>query len=379
MESEMKVVVLGAGRVGGAIARDLAGEFVVTVADRSQEALARLAGTDGIETLQVDLSNPEAVKRAVADQQIVVGAVPGFLGFSVVRAALEQGKDVVDISFFPEDAFELDDLARQRGARCLVDFGIAPGCSTLFFGRLAADWSSIESYACYVGGLPAERVWPWEYRAPFSPVDVLELYTRPARYVSGGRQVTQPALSDPELIHFPGVGTLEAFVTDGLRTLLRVEGVDHMVEKTLRYPGHRERVLALRETGFLATEPMELAGGVRICPMELTASLLFSAWQFAPNEEDLTVMRVVARGVERTGAPALRRWDLVDRYDRATGTTSMARTTGYTCTAGVRLLARELWREAGVTPAEEVGRDRACYDFVLDQLRQRGVVFAEQE
>lgn len=375
----MKAVVLGAGRVGGAIAIDLArqGEFQVTVADRSEDALARLKGVSGVQTVVADLADPQAVGRLVAQHEIVVGAVPGAMGFEVVRAALEAARPVVDISFFPEDPYDLDQLARQQGVSCIVDFGIAPGCSTLFFGKLTTEWRRIDSYLCYVGGLPVERRWPWQYKAPFSPADVLELYTRPARYVMGGKEVVRPALTEVEWLDFPGVGTLEAFVTDGLRTLLRVQGVDFMVEKTLRYPGHREQVMAMRETGFLSTTPVRLPDGTQVRPRELAEQLLFPAWHQEPDDEDLTVMRVMARGEDRDGAPARAQWDLSDRYDRSTKTTSMARTTGYTCTAGVRLLARGLWREPGVAPAELIGKRDDCYDFVLQQMRERGVVFHE--
>jgi len=375
----MKAVVLGAGRVGGAMALDLAreGEFQVTVVDRSKESLARLsAGT--IQTVTADLSDVAAVKKLVAGHDLVVGAVPGAMGYSVVRAALEAGKPVVDISFFPEDPYELDSLARKQGVSCIVDFGIAPGCSTLFFGRLRTQWRRIHSYLCYVGGLPVERRWPWQYKAPFSPCDVIELYTRPARYVAGGVQVVRPALTEPELLDFPGLGTLEAFVTDGLRTLLRIKDVAHMAEKTLRYPGHRELMLAVRETGFLGEDPVALPDGSQVRPRELAEALLFPAWHQGPDDEDITVMRIIATGEDQQGKAVRAQWDLFDRYDTHTRTTSMARTTGYTCTAGVRLLARDLWREPGVAPAEEVGTNDACHDFVLSELKQRGVVFQEQ-
>jgi saccharopine dehydrogenase-like NADP-dependent oxidoreductase len=377
----MKTVILGAGRVGGAIAVDLArgGEFQVLVADRTEKALAPLEGVSGIKTAVADLSAADRVRALVEDQDIVVGAVPGAMGFGVVRTALEVGKPVVDISFFPEDPYDLDEVARRQKVPCLVDFGVAPGCSTLFYGHLTTRWRRVESYVCYVGGLPVERRWPWQYKAPFSPADVLELYTRPARYVVGGKQVVRPPLTEPELLDFDGVGTLEAFLTDGLRTLLRVEGADTMVEKTMRYPGHREQVKALADTGFLGTEPVELADGTVVRPRALAEHLLFPAWHQAPGDEDITVMRIDAHGEDRDGARVGERWDLLDRYDRDTDTTSMARTTGFTCTAGVRLLSRGLWRAPGVVPAEHVGANEECFRFVLAELDQRGVVFKRSQ
>lgn len=373
----MRVVVLGAGLVGGAIARDLArgGEFEVTVVDSSQTALARLGDDPGIASVRTDLAAAGAVQRAVEGSDIVVGAVPGYMGFATLRKVLECGKPTVDISFFPEDPFGLDALAREKGVPALVDFGIAPGCSNLILGRLEAEFDEVERFVCLVGGLPLVRTWPWEYKAGFSPADVLEEYTRPARYVAGGRVVTMPALSEPELVDFAGVGSLEAFNTDGLRTLLSTAKVPFMQEKTMRYPGHIEKIRVLRESGFFGTEPVEV-GGVAVRPLQLTSRLLFPLWHLEDGEEDLTAMRVHVEGVQG-GLRVRRNFELLDRYDPATRTTSMARTTGYTCTAGVRLLAHKLFRRPGISPPEFVGRERGCYDFVIAELGRRGVVFNE--
>jgi len=374
----VRVVVLGAGLVGGAIARDLAsgGEFEVTVVDTSQAALARLADQPGVVAMRADLTVAAEVRRALEHQDLVVGAVPGHMGLATLRKVLDCRKPVVDISFFPEDPFELDSLAREAGVPALVDFGIAPGCSNLIFGRMQAEFDTVERFVCLVGGLPSVPTWPWEYKAAFSPADVLEEYTRPARYVAGGRMVTMPALSEAEFVDFPGVGTLEAFNTDGLRTLLSTAKVPFMQEKTLRYPGHIERIRVLRESGFLGTEPVE-AGNVKVRPLDLTSRLLFPLWQLAEGEEDLTVMRVSIEGMH--GGRRIRRtFQLLDRFDPATRTSSMARTTGYTCTAGVRLLAGGMFHRTGIVPPEFVGREQACYDFVIAELGRRGVVFAER-
>ena len=371
----MRIVILGGGRVGSAMARDLASEprFDVTVVDASPEALRRLEGW-GLKTGRADLADPAAVGRAVRDHDLVVGAVPGFMGFATLKAVLEADKDVVDISFFDEDPFLLDELARERGRIAIVDCGVAPGCSNLVLGRMVAELDRVDSFVCLVGGLPAERTWPFEFKAVFSPIDVLEEYTRPARFKRFGQLVTLPALTEVELVDVPGVGTLEAFNTDGLRTLLRMD-VPSMVEKTMRYPGHADKMRMLRETGFFKTEPLEV-GGSRVRPLDLTARLLFSSWQLGAGEEDVTAMRIVVEG-EKDGRRVRRAWDLLDRYDRATETTSMARTTGYTCTAAVRLVAAGLYDRKGISPPEFVGRDAMAYEFMLRELAQRGVVFRE--
>ncbi len=375
----MQIVVLGAGRVGGAMARDLArdGQFVVTVADAAEEALGRLADQPAIRPLRADLGDANALAAAIAPADLVVGAVPGFMGFETVRRVIDAGKSIVDISFFDEDPFDLEPLARERGVTAIVDCGVAPGCSNLLLGYHSARLDAVERFVCYVGGLPRVRTWPYEYKAVFSPIDVIEEYTRPARIVERGEVVVKPALSEPELLDLPGVGTVEAFNTDGLRSLVKTIDAPDMVEKTLRFPGHIERMRMLRETGFFAKEPIEV-GGQWVRPLDLTARLLFPAWQLAEGEEDFTVMRIVVEGCEG-GRRRRFTYDLLDHFDRATRTTSMARTTGYTCTAAVRLVAAGRFRHVGLFPPELVGREPGCLDFILDRLRERGVVFTETQ
>jgi len=243
-------------------------------------------------------------------------------------------------------------------------------------GAAQAEMDTVESFSCWVGGLPLVRRQPFEYQAVFSPIDVIAEYTRPARLVENGEVVTREALSEVELLDFEGAGTLEAFNTDGLRTLLRCD-VPNMKEKTLRYPGHAEKMNLLRDTGFFSTEEIEVRGA-KVRPIDLTSELLFPAWHMGEDDEDLTVFR--AEVVGRKGEQTVRRtYQMLDRLDRETRTTSMARTTGYTCTAVVRAVAAGLFRQEGVWASEAMGRTQGCFRFVLDRLAERGVVFRETE
>jgi saccharopine dehydrogenase-like NADP-dependent oxidoreductase len=180
-----------------------------------------------------------------------------------------------------------------------------------------------------------------------------------------------PALTDVELVDFPGLGSLEAFNTDGLRSLLRTSETPNMVEKTLRYPGHAVRMRILRDAGFFSTKEIQAASGA-VIPRDVTEALLFNQWKFQDGEPDLTVMRIVVEGT-KDGHAVRHTYHLLDYYNTDTETSSMARTTGYTCTAMVRLVARGLWTEPGLAPPEIVGRDEACFDAVLEHLAERGV------
>ncbi|MCX8160672.1 MAG: saccharopine dehydrogenase NADP-binding domain-containing protein [Candidatus Saccharicenans sp.] len=373
----MKIIVLGAGLVGRAMALDLASEkgFMVSAVDRDEARLKDLAQR-GLKTIQADLSQTEVLREMISGQDLVLNALPGWLGFKTLRACLEAGKDVVDIAFFPEDPFELDSLALEKGARAVVDAGVAPGLSNLLSAHGLSRLDKGLELSIYVGGLPAVREWPFEYKAVFSPLDVIEEYIRPARLKEGGRVVVRPALSDPEFIKFEEVGTLEAFNTDGLRTLLQTLEIPDMKEKTLRYPGHREKMLVLREAGFFDSRPVEI-GGARVRPVDFTASILFSGLQLQPGEEDLTLLKVVVSG-EKNGRPLRLTFELLDRFDRASGIHSMARTTGYTATMLARALALGLVKRKGIIAPEMLGSEPEVFSFIRNGLEKRGIIIKEK-
>ena len=372
-----RIAILGAGRVGRAMAFDLANDnrFDVLVYDRSTQALDAFSDDPGITGIQADLSDTSAVMAAAETADLVINAVPGFLGFSVLHSVLEAGKNAVDIAFFPEDPFELDELAKAQGVAAIVDCGVAPGMSNLLVGHVDSQLNETHRVQIYVGWLPAVRQWPYEYRAVFSPIDVIEEYTRPARIVENGQLVVRPALTEIERLDFPVVGSLEAFNTDGLRSLAHTIDAPKMVEKTLRYPGHAAKMELLRETGLFGTEPIDVAGA-RVRPIDLTTALLFPMWEMSDDQGDITVMRVTVEGL-KDGARIRTTYDLIDRFDHKTGTTSMARTTGYTATVVARLLADGLDIEPGIVPPEFLGQRPETVAAILSGLRERGIEYVE--
>jgi saccharopine dehydrogenase-like NADP-dependent oxidoreductase len=373
-DARKKLVVLGAGMVGSAMARDLADDagLRVDVADLRHEALDRVAAkARQVGTVRADLANPEVVKRLAAGYDLVVGALPSVIGLQTLRAVIEAGRDLVDISFMPENAVGLDALARERGTTAVVDCGVAPGLSNMMCGAAAARLDACERVEIYVGGLPVARHWPFDYKAGFAPWDVLEEYTRPARLVEHGRVVVKEPLSEPELLEFPGVGTLEAFNTDGLRSLVDTMKAPFMKEKTLRWPGHAELMRVLRDTGFFSLDPVDVAGQ-KVRPRDLTAALLFPKWTFEEGEPDLTVMRVRVEGTA-AGEPVAYGWDLVDRYHEASGLRSMSRSTGYVATSVARLVLAGAFRRPGVHPPEALGAAQGLLDRVLADLTARGI------
>jgi lysine 6-dehydrogenase len=367
-----KIVVLGAGLVGKAIAIDLNSDFDVTSVDISEDALKFLQ-SKGVKTKRVDLSDKSQLMNLLDSFELVVGAVPGFMGFKTVETVIEAGKNMVDISFFPEDSLLLDEKAKSKNLTIVTDCGVAPGISNLVAGYHYKRMK-IQNYECLVGGLPVVREWPYEYKAVFSPIDVIEEYIRPARYVQNGAVVVREALSDPELIHFENVGTLESWNSDGLRSLIRtLPNIPNMIEKTLRYPGCIEYLRVLRESGFFSYEEIDVKG-VKVRPIDLTAKLLFPKWKLKPGEEEFTVMRIRVDG-EENGKQKSYEYSVLDRTDKATETISMARTTGYTCTAAVNLVIDKKFDRKGISPPEYLGEEEENFRFVFSYLADRGVVY----
>jgi saccharopine dehydrogenase-like NADP-dependent oxidoreductase len=368
-----KITVLGAGLVGSAIAKDLANDFAITSVDISEKALESLNAYPRITTCLADLTDEGELKKVIEDADLVIGAVPGFMGFKTMKAVIEAGKNMVDISFMPEDFFELNTLAEKNRVTVVADCGVAPGMGNIILGY-HNQHMQVKKYECLVGGLPVIREWPYEYKAVFSPIDVIEEYIRPARYIQNYELVIKEALSNPELIHFDEVGTLESWNSDGLRSLIKtMKNIPDMIEKTLRYPGCIEYLRVLRESGFFSYETIDL-NGTKIRPIDVTAKLLFPKWQLKEGEEDFTIMRITIEGI-KNDKPKTYTYTLLDRFDKKNNIISMARTTGYTCTAVANLLISNGIKQTGVHAPEAIGEISGGFAFIIKYLNEHGVVY----
>ncbi len=369
------IIVLGAGMVGSAMAFDLAAKHTVTVTDMNQERLDFVKNKNAsIQTISLNVTDHAALQKTLQPFDLVICAVPGFLGFETLKQIIEAGKNVVDISFFPEDALSLNELAKQKGVTAIVDCGVAPGMGNFILGRYNAIME-LTNFECLVGGLPKIKKWPFCYKAPFSPIDVIEEYTRPARYVENGNIVTHEALTELEFIDFDNVGTLEAFNTDGLRSILfTMPHIKNRKEKTLRYPGHIEYIRMLKASGFFSTEKINISG-VECSPLEFTSKLLINEWKLGATEPELTVMRITLVGKNKNNVTEKITYDLYDEYNPETQISSMARTTGYTATAAANMVLENLFTEKGIFPPELIGHDEKCFSFIMNYLKERNVIY----
>ncbi len=371
----MKIIVLGAGLIGGPMAIDLVRDkqFEVTVADQNEAVLLGLKKKcPELSVIRQNLATPADVTALVSNYDLVINAVPGFMGFETAKAIIKAGKDCACIAFYEEDPFALNQLAKAHNVTMIMDCGVYPGMGSALIMHISEKLDTIDSVITYVGGLPEIREWPSEYKAIFSPIDVIEEYIRPARYIENGFEMVRPALSDPEYIFFPEVGTLEAFNTDGLRTLTQTLNCPNLKEKTLRYPGHMEKMATLRELGFFSKEKSIVVGDEKISPLELTSQVLFPNWKLKAGEGDITIFQSVVEGI-KNGQKMKYTINMYDKYCPETDVISMARTTGYTATLAIRMIANGLYSDKGVSPPEFLGKHPECISYLLRGLNQRGV------
>lgn len=362
------ILVLGCGLVGKTIVKDLASKHKVLVVDLNPNALEAVNGIPNVESMVADIAQNTTLEKIAKDFDLVVSAVPGFLGFQTLKKLIESQRNVVDIAFFPENPFELNELAKSKNVSCVVDCGIAPGLSHMILGYHSSI-EKIDEAIIYVGGLPFERTLPFEYKAPFSPVDVLEEYIRPARILHNGKVIEREPLSEIEYLNFRGIGTLEAFLTDGLRTLLSTVNIPYLKEKTLRFPGYAEKIKFLKQCGFFGTDPIETKNG-KIVPIHLTQKLLLSQWKLDPDDEEFTVMRIVLSSKEKNKKYV---YEVYDKTDKVNNDYSMGRTTGFVACAVSNILATGNINQKGIIPPEILARDKEVFHFVIDYLKERKI------
>jgi len=362
-----KIVVLGCGLVGRVMAQDLSAQHEVTSVDISAKNLEKITSKN-ITKKCLDVSDKLVLQDLIKDYDLVVGALPGFMGFEIMKTIIKAKKNIVDISFYPENPFELDKLAKENNVVAVMDCGVAPGMGNIIFAHHDKTMK-ITDYECLVGGLPKKREWPFEYQAVFSPIDVIEEYIRPARYVQNKSLIIKEALSDTELVEFEEIGTLESWNSDGLRTLIQtMKHVPNMIEKTLRYPGCVEYLKVLRECGYFSYDEVEINGNM-IRPIDLTSKLLFPKWQMKEGDEDFTIMRIKISGTEDNKEVEYT-YTLLDRFQN--NTISMARTTGFTCTSVANLILENKFNQIGISPPEFLGDH---FQEINAYLKKRNVIY----
>jgi len=379
----MRMLVLGAGLQGSACAYDLLQDKEVEQVRLADLKISRLpdflAPHSGRRLLPtpVDVRDENAVRGLMRECDAVMSAIPYYFNFDMARLAVESGVHFTDLGGNTEIVNEqktLDAEARRKNITVVPDSGLAPGMVNILAEYGIRQLDSVQSVRIYVGGLPQEPKPPLNYQIVYSLEGVLDYYTTLSWVLRDGRRTQVRALSELEAVSFAnGVGTLEAFHTaGGLSTMaFRYEGkIPEMEYKTLRYPGHAERMEAIRELGLLDLDPVDVKG-LKIIPRDAFMAIVGPRLT-KPEGKDLVALRVVVSGAEG-GTPKTKTFELVDRYDEKHHVSAMMRTTGYSLSITGMMQVRGEVKPAGVhTPDECVPPTR-----YIEELGKRGIKIRE--
>ena len=351
------VCQIGCGMIGKVMALDISKKHDLHLSDIDQSSLSEVKALDpSIKTKCFNFNDIDVLKSFLEPADIVLVAVPGHLGYGLLKKIIGLKKNIVDISFSPENLLSLDKMAKDNNVTVIFDAGLAPGIPNFILGNINRK-ENVKKFKYFVGGLPKSPSPPYNYKAPFSPIDVVEEYTRPARIMQNSKVIIKPALTDIEQKYYPDTGMLEGFNTDGLRSILiTMKHIPNMVEKTLRFPGHAQLI------------NKEIKSRKIIPGDKDNLDRLFKLWKLSPNELEFTILDIIIETDTRK-----HNYFLYDETNLKENTTSMARTTGYTASAVVDILDQNIFVEKGVFSPELVGSRTKVVNYLLDHLKTKNI------
>lgn len=374
----MKILVIGAGMMGRAAAYDMArseGVQSVTLADNDEQRLKlaveqvnRLAGSDKVRGVKVDGADAGAALEVMRGHDGVLSAIPYFYNLGLVKAAIRAGCHFADLggnNTVVQQEFKHEMQAHAAGVAIAPDCGVSPGMASILAGELLRRiGGKADALKIYVGGLPQSPKPPFNYQLVFSVEGLINEYCEPAKILRDGKMITIDPLTEVESFHMEGFPELEAFHTSGGTSTLpeTFQGqVGECFEKTLRYPGHVSMLRALYDLGLFSSEKRRIDGAM-ISPRQMMSSLFVE--KFSGNEPELTLLRVEAHHGDVAAS-----FSMVDYTDKATGLTSMMRTTAWPASIVLQMLIDgRVSKRGGVRQEVDVPAQ-----LFLNEMAQRGI------
>jgi lysine 6-dehydrogenase len=377
-----KYAVLGAGRQGTACAYDLIrfGEAdSVLLADQSPAAahtaaarVNRLLATDRACAAQLDVTDQDALVKALTGIDAFLSAVPYSLNVEITRAAVQAGASMCDLggnTDLVRQQLTLDAAARASGISVIPDCGQVPGMGTTLMVYAMSLLDEPEEVCMWDGGLPQSPSPPFNYLATFHIAGLTNEFAEPAVFLRDGKPTVVPPLDELEEVEFPPpVGRVEAFTSSGGVSTMpwTFEGKLKTIQnKTIRYPGHFAQLRAFYDLGLWRADAIRV-GGQEVVPRQVFHALFEPLVTF-PGDRDVCAIRIRVTG-RKDGRPVEVILNLMDFYDPETGFTAMERTTGWDGAIVAAMMAR------GQTPKGAVPVELAVPpDLFVRELAKRGI------
>ncbi|MFB0565650.1 MAG: saccharopine dehydrogenase family protein [Candidatus Aminicenantaceae bacterium] len=380
-----KFLVLGAGKMGVVLAKDLIlsnEQNIVTLADISFERLKKARNfipSDRLITLQRDVEDKNQREDLFKGQDVAISALLHKHSFLAMEASILHGVNLVDVvGEGPLERLSYDEEAKRKGVTIIPGCGLAPGIDNICVGRGVYLLDDTEKAMIYVGGNPLHPQPPLKYSIVYAAESLLDFYERKAIILEKGKIKEVEALSGIEPVEFPPpFSRMECFYTDGLSSLIyTLQGRirDKLAEKTVRYPGHAQAIKMIKEFGFFSREPLSLFNK-KVIPREFLKAILETKWKLG-KEGDVTLMRVVVSG-KKSGEPTTHIFEIIDFYDPKMKYTSMAKTTSFPASIAAQMIASDKITQRGVLFPENVFHGE-LYQPIVNALQERGVVVSHR-
>jgi lysine 6-dehydrogenase len=358
----MKILVLGAGRMGYGAAFDLVHNSPdvesVTVADfdlKKAEDVAAKVGTSGITAKQIDASNYGDAVALMSGHDSAISCVNYWYNESLSKAAIETATNFCDLggnNYVVDAQLALDSEAKAAGINIIPDCGLAPGMVSILAMHGAGQFDEIREIHIRVGGLPQDPQPPLNYQLVFSVEGLINEYIEVARVIRDGKVIEVESMTEIEELAFDGFPPLEAFQTSGGTSTLpdtflgRIRELDY---KTIRYAGHCEKFKTMIDLGLCSSDEI-VVDYAKVTPRKVFGELLQR--HLPADGPDYVLVRLDFVG-SKDGATKKLRYDIVDKQDKQTGLSAMMRTTAFPASIIAQMMGRGDVLERGATPQEK--------------------------
>jgi lysine 6-dehydrogenase len=374
----MKILVLGAGMMGRAIAYDLSrfsavDEVILGEKDKKTLLEARQILQDtGVKPRTMNAENLSSVKRVVQKGDIIISALPYIYNYRLAQLAIQTRTHFIDLggnNTVVQNERRLFTKAEKNEVTIIPDSGLAPGLVSIITHDVVDQLDTVESVRLRVGGLPQHPQPPLNYQIVFSPYGLINEYVEDALILEKGKILSKKSLTELESLSFPKpFGTMEAFLTSGGCSTLPYtyqQTIQYLDYKTIRYPGHCEKMNSILTMGFAEEKKIACAGQM-VSPRDVFASLLLK--NIPTTGEDVVLMKVLSKGT-RQGKNRSREYLMIDSYDTKNNMTAMMRTTGYPVAITAQMIAEGTIQGRGVFCPEEIVPPAPFFA----ELKKRGI------
>jgi lysine 6-dehydrogenase len=358
----MKILVLGAGRMGLGAAFDLVhnspGVEAVTVADfdldKANDVAAKV-GTSTIEAKHVDASNYDDIVALMRGHDSAISCVNYWYNESLSKAAIETRTNFCDLggnNYVVDSQLALDAEAKTAGINIIPDCGLAPGMVSILAMHGAASFSRLDEVHIRVGGLPQHPQPPLNYQLVFSVEGLINEYIEVARVIRDGKIIEVESMTEIEELSFDGFPPLEAFQTSGGTSTLPDTFLGNIREldyKTIRYAGHCDKFKTMIDLGLCSSDEI-VVDYAKVTPRKVFGDLLQK--HLPADGPDYVLVRLDFVG-EKDGGMKNLRYDIVDKQDESTGLSAMMRTTAFPASIIAQMMASGDVLERGATPQEK--------------------------